>query len=548
MYTVGNYLLDRLNELGVEDVFGVPGDYNLKFLDQIIEHKNLKWVGNANELNASYAADGYARTKGISAFVTTFGVGELSAINGVAGSYAEKVPVVHIVGAPTMTVQKEKKLVHHTLGDGKFDHFEKMHDSITETRASLTKENAINEIDRVLKAAVLKKRSVYLKLPIDVAEFSAEPPKHPLLTEKQPLSKRENDLLQELERALIKSENPVVLAGNEIVSFHIENDLVKFITKFNLPVTTLPFGKGVIDEENEHYLGVYAGSPTEENLRNRVDNADLVIALGAKLTDSATSGFSYKFSEKQLFSIGSDEVIFKEEHQEGIYLPAVMNAICDIEYHGYTGNIQPVKRLGEFTPTNNLLTQLRFWEAIEPFLQSGDTAVAEQGTSFFGLLTVPLKSKMRLIGQPLWGSIGYTFPAMLGSQIANKESRHLLFIGDGSLQLTIQDLGLALREKLTPIIFVINNNGYTVEREIHGPNALYNDVPMWDYQKLPLVFGGTNKNVMTYKVTTELELAKAIQEARLDTNRLQWIEVVMEQTDAPELLGKLGKIFAQQNS
>lgn len=155
---------------------------------------------------------------------------------------------------------------------------------------------------------------------------------------------------------------------------------------------------------------------------------------------------------------------------------------------------------------------------------------------------------MRFIGQPLWGSIGYTFPSLLGSQIANKTSRHLLFIGDGSLQLTVQELGTALREKLTPIIFVINNNGYTVEREIHGATEQYNDIPMWDYQNLPFVFGGTTNNVTVYKVTTEKELNKAMTAARQDNTRLQWIEVIMDQDDAPVLLKKLAKIFAQQNS
>lgn len=548
MYTVGDYLLERLSELGIKEVFGVPGDYNLKFLDHIVEHPALKWIGNANELNAAYAADGYGRTKGVSALVTTFGVGELSAVNGIAGSYAEKVPVIQIVGSPTMAVQNAHKLVHHTLGDGEFGHFEKMHESVTEAIGSLTKENAVSEIDRVLRAAVEKRRPVYLNLPIDVAEAIVEKPSQPLLAKQATLSTREAELVTELEQALTQAKNPVVLAGNEIASFHLETYLADFIHKFNLPITTLPFGKGVFNEEDGHYLGVYAGSPTEEGLRNRVDKADLVVALGAKLTDSATSGFSYDFSENQLFSLGSDEVIIKEKHQSGIHLPAVMKEISDISYEGYKGDIQPMARLTTFTPTENSLTQRRFWEAIELFLEKGDTAVAEQGTSFFGLSTVPLKSEMSFIGQPLWGSIGYTFPAMLGSQLANKSSRHLLFIGDGSLQLTIQELGMALREKLTPIVFVINNNGYTVEREIHGPNEVYNDIPMWDYQKLPMVFGGTNQNVVTHKVSTEAELARALKAARIDTDRLQWIEVVMDQTDAPELLVKLGKIFAKQNS
>jgi len=117
-YCVADYLLDRLTDCGADHLFGVPGDYNLQFLDHVIDSPDICWVGCANELNASYAADGYARCKGFAALLTTFGVGELSAMNGIAGSFAEYVPVLHIVGAPAMAAQQRGELLHHTLGDG----------------------------------------------------------------------------------------------------------------------------------------------------------------------------------------------------------------------------------------------------------------------------------------------------------------------------------------------------------------------------------------------------------------------------------------------
>ncbi|MGX7417986.1 alpha-keto acid decarboxylase family protein [Carnobacterium gallinarum] len=548
MYTVADYLLDRLKELGINDIFGVPGDYNLKFLDHITARDDLKWIGNANELNAAYMADGYARTKGMAALVTTFGVGELSAMNGIGGSFAEKVPVIEIVGSPTTAVQNAQKLVHHTLGDGRFNHFEKMHEAITVGIGSLTKENAITEIDRILGLASEKRQPGYLNLPIDVAEMEVEKPNKPLFDTKVMEIKMEQELIKSIEKVLNSVKHPVIIAGNEIASFHLEAKLAEFIEKFNLPVTTLPFGKGVFNEEDKHYLGVYTGTPTTEPLKSYVDQADLVLLLGAKLTDSATSGFSQGFTEKQMISLASDEVIFQGEHLAGIQLPTVLDELLMINYPGYHGEIQPMSRLAEVKSSSSLVTQAYFWEAVESYLEEGDTLVAEQGTSFFGASTVPMKKGMSFIGQPLWGSIGYTFPAMLGSQIAKKGSRHLLFIGDGSLQLTVQELGMTLREKLAPIVFIINNNGYTVEREIHGPEEIYNDIPMWDYQKLPSVFGGTAENVVTYKVQTEAELATAMRKARLDSKRLQWIEVVMNQKDAPDLLVQMGKIFAKQNS
>ena len=115
-FTVGDYLLARLAEIGIRHVFGVPGDYSLAFLDHIMDSEQITWVGNANELNAAYAADGYARVNGAGALLTVYGAGELSAINGIAGAYAEYVPVIHVVGAPATSAQRARALVHHTLG------------------------------------------------------------------------------------------------------------------------------------------------------------------------------------------------------------------------------------------------------------------------------------------------------------------------------------------------------------------------------------------------------------------------------------------------
>ena len=166
---VGQYLMDAVNAAGVDKIFGVPGDFNLAFLDDIISHDQVEWIGNTNELNASYAADGYARINGLGALVTTFGVGELSAVNGIAGSYAERVPVIAITGAPTRAVESAGKYVHHSLGEGTFDDYRKMFEPITTAQGYITPENATTEIPRLIQAAINERRPVHLHLPIDVA-------------------------------------------------------------------------------------------------------------------------------------------------------------------------------------------------------------------------------------------------------------------------------------------------------------------------------------------------------------------------------------------
>ena len=118
---IGSYLFERLAQIGIKTCWGVPGDYELALLD-LIGEADIQFSGNANELIASYSADGYARINGAGAFVTTFGPGELSAYCGHAGAYAEYVPVVHIVGSPGVAAMSEKRLMHHSLGTGQFEY------------------------------------------------------------------------------------------------------------------------------------------------------------------------------------------------------------------------------------------------------------------------------------------------------------------------------------------------------------------------------------------------------------------------------------------
>ncbi|WP_197687498.1 thiamine pyrophosphate-binding protein [Mycobacterium sp. MS1601] len=136
--TVIGYVLGRLHQIGVSDIFGVPGDYAFPVHDAIVAHPDINWIGCCNELNAGFAADGYARLRGVGALTTTFGVGELGAISAVAGAYAERLPVFHLTGMPNRSAQADRALVHHTLGNGEFDLFKQMADTVTAASAIIT--------------------------------------------------------------------------------------------------------------------------------------------------------------------------------------------------------------------------------------------------------------------------------------------------------------------------------------------------------------------------------------------------------------------------
>lgn len=553
VYTVGNYLLDRLSELGVRHMFGVPGDYNLSFLDDIIDYDGIEWVGNCNELNAAYAADGYARVNGIAALITTFGVGELSAINGIAGSYAERVPVVKITGLPTTNVMDNGLYVHHTLGDGRFDHFSNMFKEVTVAQTLLTQENAAQEIDRVLLSCWRQKRPVHINLPIDVYNKPINKPSKPLLDDTVSTNQDAlHQFLTEIAPIINQAKSPVILADYEVYRYQAQEVLQYFAEKTGFPVTTLSMGKGVFNEEHPQFIGVYNGDLSSSYIQQRIDQADCIISIGVKLTDSITGGFSHGFSEENVIHIHPFSVKAKSKKYAPVTMKdALLTLSNEIEHRNLEDlNIDSVisqTTKDQYVVKEDMITQKRFFERISHFLKEKDVLLAEQGTSFFGAATMPLPKETTFIGQPLWGSIGYTLPALLGTQLADQSRRNILLIGDGSFQLTAQEISTMLRQQIKPIIFLINNDGYTVERAIHGEDQVYNDIQMWDYQKLPDVLGPKERS-LTFKVQTEPELEEALAAAERDRDHLIFIEVVMDRDDKPELLDQISKRFATQNN
>lgn len=541
---VGQYLMDAVYAARVDKVFGVPGDFNLAFLDDIISHEHIEWIGNTNELNASYATDGYARINGLGAMVTTFGVGELSAVNGIAGSYAERVPVIAITGAPTRAVEEAGKFVHHSLGEGTFDDYRKMFEPITTAQGYITPENATTEIPRLINAAIQERRPVHLHLPIDVAlaEIEVSETFQPEDVPHQDVKK----YIDMIEDKLKSANQPLIIAGHEINSFNLHKELEEIVNQTNIPVAQLSLGKGAFNEENPHYIGVFDGEIAEDKIKDYVNNSDAILNIGAKLTDSATAGFSYEFDIDDVVMINHKNFKMNDTVANDVTLPSLVHGLKDLHFENkndYPQYERPQKNNYELS--DQPLTQETYFNMIQDFLQLDDILIAEQGTSFFGAYDLAMHKDNTFIGQPLWGSIGYTLPATLGTQIADPQRRNVLLIGDGSLQLTVQSLSTMIRQNLKPVIFVINNDGYTVERMIHGMKEPYNDIRMWDYKALPAVFGGDNVEV--HDVNTSEELKRAFEKINSNSDRMHYVEVKMAVEDAPVKLSEIAKAFASQN-
>lgn len=546
VFTVGDYLLARLQEIGVQHLFGVPGDYNLQFLDRVIDHPVIHWVGCANELNAAYAADGYARCRGAAALLTTFGVGELSAINGIAGSYAEHLPVIHIVGAPASHAQQQGDCVHHSLGDGDFRHFIRMAEEVSAATALLTAENATTEIDRVIVSALQMRQPGYLSLAVDVAACEAEPPAQPLNLANDSSDAARDAFRQAAEPLLAPAQRVSLLADFLALRWQQQSALAALRQQRAIPCASLLMGKGVLDEQQPGFVGTYAGEGSAGQVRQQIEQVDVTICVGVRFTDTITAGFTQQFAAEKLIDL--------QPHSASVggktFSPLSMaDALSELNglfarygQHWQTGPEAPAAAPVEEAA---IISQQAFWQAMQDFLQPGDVILAEQGTAAFGAAALRLPAQAQLLVQPLWGSIGYTLPAAFGAQTADPDRRVILIIGDGSAQLTIQELGSMLRDQQHPIIFLLNNEGYTVERAIHGATQRYNDIAQWNWTALPQALS-LHGQAQSWRISETVQLQEVM--ARLARPRfLTLVEVVMQKEDLPPLLRKVTACLNQRN-
>ncbi|NLS38187.1 alpha-keto acid decarboxylase family protein [Fructobacillus tropaeoli] len=548
-YTISDYLLDVIKTMGGDEILGVPGDYNLQFLDHITHRNDMKWVGNANELNASYMADGYAREKGFATFVTTFGVGELSAINGLSGSIAEHVPVLEIVGAPTNGVQRAGKLVHHTFGDSDFDRFIKAHETLGIKTTVLDEDNAIDQIDETLTYIANEKKPAYLVLPSDLVNVPVNPALKEDISALFTTTKQEAPAsIVAIKQAATKASHPVIVVGHEIDRFNLGQAVQDFSLKNNIPVVDLGLGKAAVDETFANFVGTYNGTISDESINHFVADADVVFVLGAKLTDSVTGGFTQEFDDSQTITLSTRRgTIFGQSLPADFDFVATIQGLTTTDLNLSLPAVQKPAEPAALQASDQPLTQAFYDRALQDFITGNKTLIAEQGTSFFGLASQNLASGAKFFGQPLWGSIGYAFPAAIGAQLANPDRRAVLTTGEGSLQLTIQDFGLALKERLNPVLFIIENTGYTVERVIHGMNEPYNDVPKYRYDLIAPAFGASDDQYDFIEVSTEEELIAAMKKADQETDKMVIVQANMGMKDAPAQLIETGIRFEAQN-
>jgi indolepyruvate decarboxylase len=514
--TVAEYTLQRLAALGIDKVFGVPGDYAFSVDDAVERITGLDWVGCANELNAAYAADGYARIRGAAILSTTYGVGELSALNGVMGSKAHRLPVFHIVGMPSERIQRLGLITHHNLGDTRYDRFQAISATACCVSAVLTPDNCIDELERVIREALRHSMPAY----IVISQVNGVMPVIGTPVEGEPLDriKRQRSDATELAAAIAAisakiaaAQSPVATVTTLTARYGVGGKAAELVAKANIPVAITPNDKGALDESVPQFIGLYAAQSSHPPaVRDIVEGADLILDIGGvMLTELNTGLWGDVLDTSRAICIHENWV----RSGTDVYVNVAIDDVLD----GLIAAVAP--RTREPAPDADMIelagsgadptSSATFYPRLQRRLRAGDTLVIETGTCMLHLNGMRLPAGVGAQEQGLWGSIGWATPATLGVAMAKTSGRTWAVTGDGSHQLTLNELAVMGRYGIKPVIFVLNNGLYGIEDVISERGHEYDDLAPVQYHRLPAAFGC--RDWLSVKVTTVAELEDALE-------------------------------------
>lgn len=536
--TVATYLIERLKQAGLKHAFGVPGDYVLTFMDRLIA-SGIELVGTCNELNAGYAADAYARINGIGCICVTWGVGGFSAMNAIAGAYAEQVPLVVLVGGPRTTQRRSSMLLHHSVGD--FATMQQTYSHITVASVVLDDPaEAPQRIDRALARCIAEKRPIMIEIPADMVDRPCPAP-GPFAAPARPPSDPDAlaEALDEAMDLLLKAKRPVILGGVELHRYGLMTEFRRLVEASRVPVATTLLGKTVISEHHPQAIGVYEGGMSRQEIRDIVEKADVLLCLGAWISDICLGIHAGRLDGRHMILANSGRLKISQHVYEQVWIGDAVSGLADrmpeagLSHPPFT-SVSRLFDTGFVAEPGRKLTVSRVMKRINAFIGNDTTVIAETGDSIVAAADLVMHHDVGFIGQAFYLSIGYALPATLGAALADPARRPLALIGDGAFQMSAQELSSLCRRRSNVIILLMNNDGYTTERMIHeGP---YNDIQPWAYHRLPEVFGGG----WGRRVTTEDEFDAALAQARASNEGPALIEIVLDRLDTSEALKRLG--------
>ncbi|MBL9092531.1 MAG: alpha-keto acid decarboxylase family protein [Planctomycetaceae bacterium] len=538
--TIGDYLIRRLQDYGLRDCFGIPGDYVLGFYS-MLEHSSINVVGCCKEDHAGFAADAYARVNGLGMVCVTYCVGGLSLTNSIAGAYAEKSPVVVISGSPGLSERPNNPLLHHKVRDFRtqFEVFEKICVACTELHDPHT---ACREIDRVLDAAVRYKRPVYIELPRDMVKVVPQQSNCYRIAE--PASNKDalQEAVAEAARLLATAKKPIIIAGVEIHRFSLQDQLLALAETLQIPIAATILGKSVVSEKHPLYVGLYEGAMGFDDVTAYVEDSDCVLLLGAFMTDINLGINTANLDPGRCVYATSEQLRIRHHHFHDVLLQDFLKELTAAK--PATAKRPVLKRAkGDAKPfelkPDAPLTIARLIARLDAALDSDTIVISDVGDSLFSTTELTMHGRTEYIGPAYYTSMGFAVPASLGAAVARPQERTVAVVGDGAFQMTGQELSTLIRHKFHHICIVLDNKGYGTERFLHPGD--FNEINPWQYHKLPEVYGGGKG----YEVRTEGEFDAALTKAWTDKT-VSLIQAHLSVTDKSQALGRLAERLSKK--
>jgi pyruvate decarboxylase len=553
-YTVGSYLSARLSQIGLKHHFAVAGDFNLVLLDQLLTNKDLEQVYCCNELNCGYSAEGYARARGAAAAVVTFSVGGLSAINAIGGAYAENLPVILVSGAPNTNDRATEHLIHHTLATHDWSYQLEIAKKLTCAAVSVTSaEDAPHQIDHAIRSALREKKPAYIEIACNVAATpcAAPGPVSGVVSEEPSDPETLEAAISTAAEFLNGKTKPVLVIGSKLRAAGAENQAIELAEALGCAVAVMAAAKSFFPEDHPQFAGIYWGEVSSPSTREIVDWSDSVVCVGTIFNDYSTVGWTAMPSGPGVLTADQNHVHFDGDDFERIDLRDFLS--------GLARRVQ--KRPATMTEFNRIrmerprpqpakpdakLTRAELFRQVQALLAADTTVIAETGDSWFNGVAMTLPRGARFEIEMQWGSIGWAVPATFGYAVGAEHRRIIALIGDGSFQLTAQEVAQMVRRRLPVIILLVNNHGYTIEVEIHdGP---YNNIKNWDYAGLIQVFNAEDGRGRGLRAINGAELAKAIEVALANRDGPTLIECIIDRNDCSPDLISWGRQVARANA
>jgi indolepyruvate decarboxylase len=403
--------------------------------------------------------------------------------------------------------------------------------------AIITPENAAYETERLISAALYHRRPVYMAFPADAADL-------PMVTIQQPASLPNSEpasleaAIGAVVTALNSAKSACILPGILVARAGLRAQLQTLVDASGLPFATMFMAKSVLDEQHPSYIGMYDGTLMSEEVRLFVEGCDLVLAIGAIFSDFNSGAFTSNLDPSKVITIDHHQVKVDGKTFLNVELEDILSILAQrLEKRSPGSALQPTLMKLSATDENGPITAPSLYPRWEAFLRPDDILVAETGTASMGLGFARMPAGATFHNQTLWGSIGWATPASFGAAVAAPGRRVVLVTGDGSHQLTAQEISQFGRMGLKPIVFVLNNSGYLIERLLcKDPEIAYNDVAAWRYSQLPHALGCDGW--LTARVTTCGELDRTLSEVQ-SANSAAYIEVVTDKYAASDLALKL---------